>query len=94
MMKSKTDELGRRWERTMGEGAEIPGSVPYPVISEQSSSVVQKIEDAYKRSGGKFAPKETKTSESKSEGPSITRTGTLNGRKVIQYSDGTTKYAD
>lgn len=94
MMKSKTDELGRRWERTMGEGAEIPGSVPYPVISEQSRSVVQKIEDAYKRSGGKFAPKETKTSESKSEGPSITRTGTLNGRKVIQYSDGTTKYAD
>ena len=24
----------------------------------------------------------------------VTRTGTLNGRKVVEYSDGTTAYAD
>jgi hypothetical protein len=27
-------------------------------------------------------------------GRTVTRTGTLNGRKVVQYSDGTTEYAD
>jgi len=32
--------------------------------------------------------------EAKTQGKTVVRTGTMNGRKVVQYSDGTTAYAD
>jgi len=32
--------------------------------------------------------------EAKPQGKTVVRTGTMNGRKVVQYSDGTTAYAD
>ena len=42
------------------------------------------IETLYGKSGGSQAP----------AGKTVVRTGTANGRKVVQYSDGSTAYAD
>lgn len=46
----------------------------------------------YKRQTGKDYP--GTTGGSKPATRTVVRTGTLNGRKVVQYSDGTTDYAD
>lgn len=50
--------------------------------------VPKAYQEKVKGLGGEPAKPEAKT------GKTITRTGTLNGRKVVQYSDGTTEYAD
>ncbi|MNU46295.1 hypothetical protein D3C71_351540 [compost metagenome] len=42
-------------------------------------------------SGGVLSPSQT---ASPAAARTVTRTGTLNGRKVVQYSDGSTEYAD
>jgi hypothetical protein len=39
-----------------------------------------------------FAPKAA--APATKPGKTVTRTGTLNGRRVVQYSDGSTEYAD
>jgi len=51
------------------------------------------MERAAKTAGVKY-PKSSGASSAGGGAKTISRTGTLNGRKVVEYSDGTTAYAD
>jgi hypothetical protein len=48
MMSSKTNELGRKWQNTMGDE-----ELPYPVISPESKDSLKEIEQYYKSVSGK-----------------------------------------
>ncbi len=89
IMGSKTREYEKSWKKKFPDKE-------MPLDMETINTVQKRLESEYE----KYHPKKSKASEEKadkseqpSSGRQVVKTGMYNGRKVVQYSDGTTEYA-
>jgi hypothetical protein len=73
MMSGKTDELGRRWQRTMGD--ESPAGLEYPVISDANKERLERIDLEYEKTTGKKSKEEKPKSSQFEEGKTYPRGG-------------------
>lgn len=71
--------------------AGVVGDPTVPVEQRQAAlNTIEQIQQRYAGQGGASGSFASPTPQ----GKTVLRTGTMNGRKVVQYSDGTTSYAD
>lgn len=89
LLNGKRVALEHKWHQSFGDT---------PVDNEQYTSLAPEAERSLAAITARYnqyeKPKEAGATQERSSGPTITRTGVFNNRKVIQYSDGTMKYAD
>lgn len=72
--------------------AGVVGDPTVPV--EQREAALDTIAEIQTRYAGQTGGATGSFGGPKPQGKTVVRTGTMNGRKVVQYSDGTTDYAD
>lgn len=66
-----------------------------PTLGLQANQeALDRLEKLYGGGGDPIAPSGGKPTTPKPQGKTVVRTGTMNGRKVVQYSDGTAAYVD
>ena len=74
---------------------QMAGVVGDPTIPvEQRQAALDTIEQIQQRYAGQTGGATGSFGATQPQGKTVVRTGTMNGRKVVQYSDGTTAYAD
>jgi hypothetical protein len=97
MIQTKTKGYTRDWDRAFkGSGVSPINMDPHDL--ETNDKIVNNIRAEYERfhpsKKTKAEEKQVGSEEKPTGGKTIVRTGMLNGRKVVKYSDGTTAYVD
>jgi hypothetical protein len=75
---------------------QMAGEIGNPTIPQSRKlAALNVIEDIQSRHAGAAAPdKNTGGASGDFGGKTVVKTGVMNGRKVVKYSDGSTEYAD